>query len=89
MSTDCDKAIVQNSLTCSSRKDNVPGILLQCALTVFEDTRSTLLNSVSNFLALTTSVASLKSDAICRAHVVQRFNRSQCVPEPSTYGVIQ
>jgi hypothetical protein len=74
MGTDCDKAIVQNSLTCSSRRDNVPGILPQYALTIFEDTRSSLLNSVSNRLALTTAVASLKSDAIRRAHVVQRFN---------------
>ena len=38
MSTDCDKAIVHNSLTCSSRKDNVRGILPQYALPVFEDT---------------------------------------------------
>jgi hypothetical protein len=61
--------------------------LFQYALTVFEDTRRTVLNSVSNRLALTTSVASLKSGAIRRAHVVQQFDRSQCVPELSTNGV--
>lgn len=58
MSTDCDKASVQNSLTCSFRKDNVPGILPHYALTVFEDTQSTLPNPTSNLLALTTSVVS-------------------------------
>ena len=39
MGTDCDVAIVQNSLMCSSRKDNVPGILPQYSLSVFEGTR--------------------------------------------------
>ena len=77
MSTDCDKAIVRNSVTRSFRKDNVPGILPHYALTVFEDTQSALPNPVSNLLARTASLASLKSGAIRRAHVVQRFNRSQ------------
>jgi hypothetical protein len=81
MSTDCDKAIVQNFLTCSLRKDNVPGILPHYALTVFEDTQSTLPNPIEpscpHYLCCFPPTLSNDSTDLSG------------VPNPSTYGVIQ
>ena len=74
---------------CSSREDNVSCILPQYALTVFGDARSSLLESVSKRPALTTSIASLKSDVILPLTLSNDSTGLSSVPEPAIYGVIQ